>query len=101
MKKNIVVSLFISSIINFLCLLVNLIGALFFNVVPFSISLSGGEVVQYIGFGILLDKFYFFSVDGGISYNISFNLLSFVISFILIFIIVLLIKMIVNKFINK
>ena len=99
MKKNVLLSLIISLIINIVCLIINLISALYFSIVPLSITLSGGEVTSYIGFGIMLDKFSFLSdytnvADGS---KISFHLSSFIIPFVICFGIVLIIKLYIDK----
>ena len=99
MKKNVLLSLIISLIINIVCLIINLISALYFSIVPLSITLSGGEVTSYIGFGIMLDKFYGLSDSANISnsFNISFHLSSFIIPFVIFFGITLIIKLYIDK----
>ena len=52
MKKNIKFSVIASLILTSIGLLVNLICSLIFKFAPFTIAISGGEVIDHVGFGI-------------------------------------------------
>ena len=98
MKKNIFISFIISLAINLICLTINLICAITLKILPLSIKITGGEIVQNIGFGISLEKFYFLSQSSSSEDpNISFNFISLLISFIVIFAIVLIFKTKIKK----
>ena len=105
MKKNLKYSLIISLIINVIGLITNLICAYAFHILPLSITIPGGEVITYVGFGVVLDKIFVLGLPnsnvGGSSYNISFDIINLLITFVLVFIITLIIVTIINKIKNK
>ena len=103
MKKNIKFSVIASLILTSIGLLVNLICSLIFKFAPFTIAISGGEVIDHVGFGINFLEIFSISPQtesGGILTNIQFDLISLLVSFIIMFVVILIIKTIISK-INK
>ena len=94
MKKNIFISLILSTVINGVCFLINFICANLFHFLPLAISVGDGEWIGTIGFGVLLEKLYSLSSGGesSVSYYVSYDFFSIFVSFILIFIIIFLLK---------
>ena len=91
MRKIAIKSLIITSIINVVGCLTNLLCALLGDFLLIHVSLSGGEYQGYVGFGILLEHFIpLTTVDDPVSSStkVSFSILNFVTYFIFIFIVV-------------
>lgn len=100
MKKLILKSLVITTIINAVGVLTNYLTAKLGDFLLIYVSLSGGEYRGYVGFGILLEHIYPMT-DGTRATHISFSILNFITYYLLIFIIVLLILFIVKRYKEK
>ena len=100
MKKNIVHAIIASLIMNGICLLINLICALTSEFLPLAIEFSGGEVIEYVGFGIFMRTIYPLSIMGEASSytTVGLDWMSLLVSFILIFIIAFMIKTIWRRY---
>ena len=104
MKKNLKLSIIITSVVNVVCCLINYICARFFEFLPIGFHMSGGEYDGYSGFGILLEKIYpmtAYPEDSSAILRVSFSfpafMIYFVLTFILIFAIVSVIRLLRNK----
>lgn len=99
MKKNIKFSLIVSLLINIICFLINVIGALLFDIAPLTIKLSGGEIIEHIGFGVLFDEIFPLTVSeqASVITEVHFNLISLIVSFVIVAVIVFLIKTLICK----
>lgn len=100
MKKNLIISTIVSLGINLILFLVNLICAYTIHTLPLSQKLSGGEYMGEIGFGVLLEKIFYLSLEpesGGTTEYIRFDLMSLLVPIIIVFIITLIILTTINK----
>ena len=99
MKKTIIKSLIISSIITAVGTLTNFLCAKLGDFLLIKATLSGGEYQGYVGFGILLEHIYPMkegSGSGKITY-LSFDIINFILYFVIIFIIVFATIFVINK----
>ena len=105
MKKNFIISLVITVIINFICTIINFICAKFYDFLPLSYYLSGGEYSGYLGFGVLLEHIYPMEYIKDSTYShishLSFSFTNFIICFLLLFIIVFVVVYFIRKYILK
>ena len=99
MKKKLLKAFVISLIINILLFSINMFSANIFHKLPISLSIPGGECVEYIGFGAyLLIIFPMVSYgDASVSYHIGFNLISFIIPVIVMFLLIFVFEIIISK----
>ena len=100
MKKNIKFSVIASLILTSIGLLVNLICSLIFKFAPFTLTISGGEAIEHVGFGIDFLEIFSMSAStesGGISTNVQFDLISLLVSFSIMFVVILVVKNIIGK----
>ena len=98
MKKIIIKSLIITTIINAVGCLTNFLCAKLGDFLLIRASLTGGEYQGYIGFGILLEHIY--PLTNGIYSKItylSFDILNFLTYYVLIFVVVFLIILYITK----
>ena len=100
MKKKIIISTLISLGVNVVLCLINLICANMFHFMPLAKSLTGGDCIEHIGFGIEILETFPLTTSGEMSstYNISFHLTSLIIPIIVLFIVILLIEVLIDKF---
>ena len=100
MLKKITISGLISIGINILLCIINLICANMFHFLPLSKSITGGDCVEHIGFGINMLETFPMTTSGELSstYSISFNFVSLIIPIIVLFILILLIEVFIEKF---
>ena len=99
MKKILIKSLIISSIITAVGTLTNFLCAKLGDFLLIKATLSGGEYQGYVGFGILLEHIYSLSdgsSPGKITY-LSFDILNFLLYFVVIFIIVFVAIKVIDK----
>lgn len=99
-KKSMKLALIITIIINAICLVTNLICAYTINSIPLGLEISGGDCIEYIGFGIYLLKIFPMTSNEQIVINdirISFHFISLLITLVLVFIISFIIIVIINK----
>ena len=102
MTKKIVLSSIIALGIDVLGLLVNLICALTIKSIPLAKTISGGEYIGHVGFGILFEEIFAFDVDSGTTTtNISFSFVNFLLTFVVLFVIVFVISVIISKIKSK
>ena len=99
MKKIIIKSLIITTIINAIGCLINFLCAKLGDFLLIYVRLSGGEYQGYVGFGILLEHIYPMTDGSGPSKitHLSFSILNFITYFVLIFIVVFIIIYFINK----
>ena len=72
------------------------------KVMPLAITLSGGECIDHVGFGLVYREIFSFGYDeGGTSTSISFDLWNFLTIFIVVFIIILVLKIVIVKIKSK
>ena len=101
MKKNVCFSIIVSAIISVLGLIINVISASLFHFAPLTISFSGGDVIEHIGFGIDFLEISPLSLNSEVITKIELDFLNLIQSFILLFIIILIIKIIFYKIKKK
>ena len=103
MKKVLIKSLIISSIITAVGTLTNFLCAKLGDFLLIKATLSGGEYQGYVGFGILLEHIYPMTNGEGASKitHLSFSFVNFITYFVLIFLIVLLILYIIKRIKDK
>ena len=102
--NSIIISLIISFAVNLVLFLVNIICAYAFNVLPLSYKITGGDCIEYIGFGVELLETFTISLAKetvGSTYHVSFDLLSIAVSFVIVFGAVLLFRVIKDMFKKK
>lgn len=101
MKRNIIISVLISIVVNMLAFIINFACGYFNGFLPLSTNLGGGDAVISVGFGIKLTKFYPEILNGvenaTANDKIDFDPISLIITFVLLFIIVFIIKSIITK----
>ena len=100
MKKIILKSVFVSFGINIMCLIINLFTYFSVNKLFLAIRLSGGECMEYSGFGIMMNRTYPMSTTDNIVKGktwLSIDPVSFLIPFILIFVLTFVILKIKQK----
>ena len=99
MKKTIIKSLIISSIITAVGTLTNFLCAKLGDFLLIKATLSGGEYQGYVGIGILLEHIY--PMKEGASAktitHLSFDIINFILYFVIIFIIVFATIFVINK----
>lgn len=103
-KKSVKIALIITIVINVICLVTNLICAYTINSIPLGLEISGGDCIEYIGFGIYLLKIFSMTSSEQIAMNdirISFHFISLLIALVLVFIISFVIIVIINKIRNN
>lgn len=103
MKKLIIKSVVITTIINAIGVLANYLTAKLGDFLLIYVSQSGGEYRGYVGFGILLEHIYPMT-DGTTPSkitHISFSILNFITYYVLIFLIVFLIMYLVKRYKEK
>ncbi len=91
MKKLLLKSLIISSIITAVGTIINLVSVLVWDKLLLFVGMSGGEYQGYVGFGILLEFIYPMSGPGEVAgkvRHLSFDIVNFLIYFVMMFIIV-------------
>ncbi len=100
MKKKIKIAVIVSIVVNTICLLVNFLGVIFFKTAPFTVLISGGEIVQHIGFGIEFNEIFPLTTiqnQSSITTEMNFNFISLLISLVIIAILVFVIKMLIDR----
>ncbi len=104
MKKVIISSIIIALVLTIVCGLVNYICATFLGFAPLSVEISGGDCIEYIGFGVNFLKLFPLSVEGTSGdtvTKVNLDFISFIISFVIIFAVVFIISLIIYKSKNK
>ena len=101
MKKTTIKSIVISFIITLVGLFCNLVGYQILDMLPFSIKISGGDVISSYGFGLRMDTVYPIFTDDkpyGTVYSIvNFDIIGLCITYIIVLAITITVMVIVNK----
>ena len=97
MKRNIILSLIISSVINLVGMLINFISFSNSGHMPLAIKIPGGECMLEIGFGLRAFHTYAMAMGDSDSVSFKFAPISFIVQILVVALIVFIIILIIKK----